>query len=151
MWSGSHAVGGRDTHGLDLITVTKRSEPLVTISCASICSCAMTTGHNITKVYTPVVARDTLLHTHIVKPQPMILIQIATLFFFSLSYLHKYLTWNTIIIVTWVGCHASSRSLQPRDQAHVSLHLLHWQAGSIPLAPHGKPHRLQNDYHNKCG
>ena len=36
---------------------------------------------------------------------------------------------------TGVGCHALLQGLNP----HL-LHLLHWQAGSLPLAPDGKPH-----------
>ena len=40
---------------------------------------------------------------------------------------------------TGVGCISFSRgSSQPRDQTHVTC-LLHWQAGSSPLASPGKP------------
>ena len=36
---------------------------------------------------------------------------------------------------TGVGCHALCQGTsRPRDQTHVSLCLLHWQAGSLPLA-----------------
>ena len=34
---------------------------------------------------------------------------------------------------------SSSRSSRPRDQTRISLHLLHWQVGSLPLVPPGKP------------
>ena len=35
----------------------------------------------------------------------------------------------------------SGESSQPRDPTHIS-YLLHWQAGSLPLAPPGKPIRI---------
>ena len=40
----------------------------------------------------------------------------------------------------WRGllCPPPGESSQPRDLTHVSLHLLHWQAGSLPLIPPGK-------------
>ena len=45
----------------------------------------------------------------------------------------------------------SRGSSRPRDQTHVSyvccigrLRLLHWQAGSLPLAPTGKPLQCTN-------
>ena len=34
---------------------------------------------------------------------------------------------------------SSRGSSQPRDQIQVSLSLLHWQVGSLLLAPPGKP------------
>ena len=42
-------------------------------------------------------------------------------------------------IVGWVAMTSSREFSWPRDWAHVSLSLLHWQAGSLPLAPPGKP------------
>ena len=38
----------------------------------------------------------------------------------------------------WVAISSSRRSSLPRNQTYVS-HLLHWQAGSLPLVPSGKP------------
>ena len=38
----------------------------------------------------------------------------------------------------WVAISSSRGSSQPRNQTYVS-HLLHWQAGSLPLVPSGKP------------
>ena len=42
-------------------------------------------------------------------------------------------------ILEWISLPSSRVSSQPRDQTHLSLHLLHWQAGSLPLVPPGKP------------
>ena len=39
----------------------------------------------------------------------------------------------------WVAMPSSRGSSQPRDQTCVSLYLLHWQVGSLPLVPPGKP------------
>ena len=41
-------------------------------------------------------------------------------------------------ILEWVAMPSSRGSSGPRDQTCV-LHLLHWQSGSLPLAPAGKP------------
>ena len=41
-------------------------------------------------------------------------------------------------ILAWVAISSSRGSSQPRDQTHV-FQLLQWQAGSLPLAPPGKP------------
>ena len=41
-------------------------------------------------------------------------------------------------VLEWVAMPSSRRSSPPRDQTSVS-YLLHWQAGSLPLAPPGKP------------
>ena len=41
-------------------------------------------------------------------------------------------------ILDWVAMPSSRGSSQPRDWTHV-LHLLHWQASSLPPAPPGKP------------
>ena len=41
-------------------------------------------------------------------------------------------------ILEWVAIFFSRGFSWPRDQTHVSLPLLHWQAGSLPLAPPGK-------------
>ena len=38
----------------------------------------------------------------------------------------------------WVAISSSRGSSRPRDQNYISR-LLHWQAGSLPLAPSGKP------------
>ena len=41
---------------------------------------------------------------------------------------------------TGVGCHALLQGIFPTQGSHLGLlHLLHWQAGSLPLAPWGKP------------
>ena len=40
-------------------------------------------------------------------------------------------------ILKWVAIPSSRGSSQPRDRTHIS-YLLHWQAGSLPLAPPGK-------------
>ena len=42
-----------------------------------------------------------------------------------------------------MGCHALQQGIFPtqRSNPHL-LHLLHWQAGSLPLAPPGKPKDL---------
>ena len=42
-------------------------------------------------------------------------------------------------IVEWVAMPASRGSSPLRDWTHVSYCLLHWQAGSLQLAPPGKP------------
>ena len=44
-------------------------------------------------------------------------------------------------ILEGVAMPSSKGSSQPRDQTllHLLLHLVHWQAGSVPLAPPGKP------------
>ena len=56
---------------------------------------------------------------------------------------------------TGVGYHALLwGSPQPRDRTPVSLCLLYWQAGSVPLAPPGKPmiylncHLLKSFFHS---
>ena len=41
-------------------------------------------------------------------------------------------------ILEWVAMFSSRVSSWPRDQTHISI-LLHWQVGSLPLAPSGKP------------
>ena len=43
-------------------------------------------------------------------------------------------------ILEWIAIFFSRDSSQPRDQAHVSLCLLHWRADSLPPVPPGKPH-----------
>ena len=51
----------------------------------------------------------------------------------------KLLGWGSLGKDTRMGCHALLRgSSWPRDQLRV-LYLLHWQVGSLPLAPPGKP------------
>ena len=43
---------------------------------------------------------------------------------------------------TGVGCHAPLQGIFPDPRIKpVSLSLLHWQVGSLSLAPHGKPPR----------
>ena len=42
-------------------------------------------------------------------------------------------------ILDWVAISFSRESSQHRDKTCISLHLLHWQAGSLPLMPPGKP------------
>ena len=42
-------------------------------------------------------------------------------------------------ILGWVAVPSSRGSSRPRDQTWVSYIYLHWQAGSLPLAPAGKP------------
>ena len=44
-------------------------------------------------------------------------------------------------ILEWVAISFSRGSFRPRDQT-CPLRLLHWQAGSLPLAPPGKPIRV---------
>ena len=42
-------------------------------------------------------------------------------------------------ILEWVAMSFSRGSSQLRDWTQVSYHLLHWQAGTLPLVPPGKP------------
>ena len=42
-------------------------------------------------------------------------------------------------IMEWVAISYSGGSSRPRDRTRVSYISLHLQAGSLPLAPHGKP------------
>ena len=42
-------------------------------------------------------------------------------------------------ILEWVAIPSSRGSSCPRDQICIFLHLLHWQACSLPLVPPGKP------------
>ena len=49
----------------------------------------------------------------------------------------------------WVAIPFSRASSWPRDRTHISyVCLLHWQAGSLPLAPPGKP--LREGRHSGC-
>ena len=41
-------------------------------------------------------------------------------------------------ILEWVAMPSSRGSSRPKDQTQVSYTYLHWQAGSLPLAPPGK-------------
>ena len=41
-------------------------------------------------------------------------------------------------ILEWVAVPSSRGSSRARDQTQVSYTYLHWQAGSLPLAPPGK-------------
>ena len=48
--------------------------------------------------------------------------------------------WNSSGKNTGVGCHALLQGIFPTQGSSPQLlHLLHWQAGSLPLAPPGKP------------
>ena len=42
-------------------------------------------------------------------------------------------------ILEWVAISSSRGSSRPRDRTHISLHLLHWQAGPLLLANLGSP------------
>ena len=42
-------------------------------------------------------------------------------------------------ILQWVTMPSSRGSSRPRDRTHSLLGLLHWQEGSLPLSPPGKP------------
>ena len=42
-------------------------------------------------------------------------------------------------MLEWVAMPSSRGSSRPRDQNCVSYRLLHWQVGSLPLVPFGKP------------
>ena len=42
-------------------------------------------------------------------------------------------------ILKWVAMPSSRESSQPRDWTCVPLYFLHWQQGSLPLTPPGKP------------
>ena len=42
-------------------------------------------------------------------------------------------------ILVWVAMRSSRGSSQPRYWVHISRHLLHWQADSLPLVPPQKP------------
>ena len=42
-------------------------------------------------------------------------------------------------ILEWVTMSFSRGSSWSRDQTHITFHLLHWQVGSLPLVPPGKP------------
>ena len=46
-------------------------------------------------------------------------------------------------VLEWVAMYFSRGSSRPRNQTHVSC-LLHWQVGSLPLAPPGKPVYLRH-------
>ena len=43
-------------------------------------------------------------------------------------------------ILDWFVVPSSRGSAPPRDRTGVSLQILHWQSGSLPLAPSGKPY-----------
>ena len=42
-------------------------------------------------------------------------------------------------ILEWVAIPSSKGSSQARDRTHISCICLHWQVGSLPLMPPGKP------------
>jgi len=46
------------------------------------------------------------------------------------------------IILEWVAMLFSRGSFQPRDQTPISLCLLDWQAGTLPLLPPGKLRKI---------
>ena len=47
-------------------------------------------------------------------------------------------------ILEWVAISSSRGSSQPRDRTHHLLHLLHWQAESLPLSHPGNPMQSNN-------
>ena len=48
--------------------------------------------------------------------------------------------WDSPGKSTGVGCHALLRGIFPTQGSTLHLfHLLHWQAGSVPIVPPGKP------------
>ena len=48
--------------------------------------------------------------------------------------------WHSPGKNTGVGCHFLLQGIIPTQRSNLSLlHLLHWQVGSLPLAPAGKP------------
>ena len=50
--------------------------------------------------------------------------------------------WNSPSENTGIGCHALLQGIFPTQESNPHLLcLLHWQAGSLPLAPRGKPLR----------
>ena len=49
-------------------------------------------------------------------------------------------------ILEWVAIPSSWESSQPRNQTPCLLHLLHWQVGSLPQSPPGKPEIM----HRQC-
>ena len=49
---------------------------------------------------------------------------------------------HQVRILEWVAMLSSRGFSQSRDQTHVSLYLLNWQADSLPLVPAGKHHGL---------
>ena len=49
-------------------------------------------------------------------------------------------------ILEWVAIPSSWESSQPRNQTPCLLHLLHWQVGSLPQSPPGKPEIM----HRRC-
>ena len=63
---------------------------------------------------------------------------------------HQFLCpWDSPDRNTGVGCHALLQGIFPTRGSNLHLlHLLHWQAGSSPLAPPGKPNYINN--HLKC-
>ena len=48
--------------------------------------------------------------------------------------------WYILGEKTGVGCHSLLQGIFPAQGSNLSC-LLHWQAGSLPLAPPGKPHQ----------
>ena len=53
-------------------------------------------------------------------------------------------------ILAWVTVPSSTGYSRPRDQTHVSLHLLHWQADSVPPAAPGKPTSVSGLFSPPC-
>ena len=48
-------------------------------------------------------------------------------------------------ILEWVGCHALLQGIFPTQGSNPSLFcLLHWQEGSLPLVPPGKPRNISH-------
>ena len=47
-----------------------------------------------------------------------------------------------------MGCHALLQKIFPAQGSELRLlRLLHWEAGSLPLTPTGKPHESINEIH----
>ena len=56
--------------------------------------------------------------------------------------------WDSACKNTGVGCHASLKKICPTQGLNPwLLCLLHWQAGSLPLVPPGKPEKLHTHTH----
>ena len=56
--------------------------------------------------------------------------------------------WDSAHKNTGVGCHASLKKICPTQGLNPwLLCLLHWQAGSLPLVPPGKPEKLHTHTH----
>ena len=60
--------------------------------------------------------------------------------------------WNSSCKNTGVGCHAHLQGIFLTQGLNLGLlHLLHWQLGSLPLAPPGKPIFFHSNSISLCG